>query len=251
MVLTILTGSVIGVRQARGIDASGAPKTNVSPMLAAPRATGNPAAKIRVVEFIDYQCPSCAKSAYFLDELSKRHPQDLYVEVKYFPLKSHAHGMTTAKIIECSRMQGKFWEAHKAVLLSQPLWRDLEQPRPVIDQALQAANVDTQAIDRCIADPQIERAILGERDEALRLNLRSTPTFFVNGTMIVGYIAMRAEMAKLFPDAESIQVPADNVAPPDFGAAQGQQVSTTVMKAQVLPDGTVQIGESAGGANGS
>jgi protein-disulfide isomerase len=208
-VVTVLVGGVYGVRHARGIDAKGA----AAPMLAAPRAMGNVAAATRVVEFIDYQCPSCAKSSYFLHELSKRHPQDLYVEVKYFPLRGHAHSMTTAKLVECSRMQGKFWEAHQAVFLSQPSWRDLADARPTLQLAVQAAGVNTVAADRCEQDPEIEKRILAEREEALRLGLKSTPTFFINGTMVVGFMAMQAEMIKIFPDAADIQLPADNLGP--------------------------------------
>jgi len=208
-VLTVLVGGVYGVRHARGIDAKGV----AAPMLAAPRAMGNAAAPTRVVEFIDYQCPSCAKSSFFLHELSKRHPQDLYVEVKYFPLRGHAHSMTTAKLVECSRMQGKFWEAHQAVFLSQAAWRDLADAKPTLQLAVQAAGVDTVAADRCEQDPEVEKRIMAEREEAIRLGLKSTPTFFINGTMVVGFMAMQAEMTKIFPDAADIRLPADNVGP--------------------------------------
>ncbi len=208
-VLTVLVGGVYGVRHARGIDAKGA----AAPMLAAPRAVGNASAKTRVVEFIDYQCPSCAKSSHFLHELSKRHPQDLYVEVKYFPLRGHAHSMTTAKLVECSRMQGKFWEAQQAVFLSQAAWKDLPDAEPTLRLALQAAGVDTAAADRCTQDPEVEKRIMAEREEAIRLGLKSTPTFFINGTMVVGFMAMQAEMIKVFPDAADIKLPADNLGP--------------------------------------
>ena len=220
LVVSALVGGVYGVRNARGKDAA-AP---AAAMLAAPKATGNAAAKVRVVEFIDYQCPSCAKGSYFLHELTARHPQDLYLEVKYFPLKGHAHSMTTAKLVECARMQGKFWEAHRAVFLSQPVWRDLTDAKPVLLQTVLAAGVDTAATDRCEQDPAVEQRIAAERDEALKLGLKSTPTFFINGVMIVGYQAMAAEMTKLFPDATTIVVPADNAAPPPGpNASDGSQ----------------------------
>lgn len=210
LVVFVLVGGVYGVRSARGTAAE-APK---AALLAGPKATGNASASVRIVEFIDYQCPSCAKASYFLKELAKRHPQDIFLEVKYFPLRGHAHSMTTAKLVECARMQGKFWEAHNAVFLSQPSWRDLVDAKPVLLQAVQAAGVDTAATDRCESNPAVEARITVERDEALALGLKSTPTFYINGQMVVGFQAMQAEMLKLFPDAATIVVPADNLAPP-------------------------------------
>lgn len=209
LVVCVLVGGVLGIRTARGKIAA----EPAAALLTAPKAMGNVAAKVRVIEFIDYQCPSCAKSAYFLHELAVLHPQDLYVEVKYYPLRGHAHGMETAKMVECSRAQGKFWEAHRAVFLSQPAWRDLADAKPALDQVLQAAGVDTAAVDRCTADPAIEQRIMAERQEGEKLGLKSTPTFYINGTMVVGFVAMSEEMKKFFPDAATIQVPADNTAP--------------------------------------
>lgn len=224
IVLTVLVTSVYGVRTARGRAAS-EPKAMI---LTAPRAMGNAAAQVRVIEFIDYQCPSCAKSSYFLHELSKLHPQDLYLEVKYFPLRGHAHSMTAAKLIECSRMQGKFWEAHTAVFETQPSWRDLTDAKPSLKSAVEAVGVDTAETDRCETDPAVEQRIVAERDEALKLGLKSTPTFYVNGAMIVGFQAMQAEMVKLFPDAASIVLPADNTAPASAPAVPAAPYVQTV-----------------------
>lgn len=182
-------------------------------MMAAPKAMGDVSAPVRIVEFIDYQCPSCAKSSYFLHELAKRHPQDIYIEVKYFPLRGHAHSMVAAKLVECSRMQGKFWPTHNAVMLSQPSWRDLADATAILRQAAHQSGVNMTELDRCQADPSAEQRILADRNEGLQLGLKSTPTFFINGTMIVGFQAMSAEMTKRFPDAATIVLPADNTAP--------------------------------------
>lgn len=222
LVVSVLVGGVYGVKNARGRTA----EEPIRNMMAAPKATGNASAAVRVVEFIDYQCPSCAKSSYFLHELAKRHPNDLYIEVKYFPLRGHAHSMTSAKLVECSRMQGKFWPAHQAVFLSQASWRDLADARPVLRQAAEAAGVDLAQIDRCEADPATERNILADRDEGVRLALKSTPTFFINGTMVVGFQAMSTEMTRRFPDAVSIVLPADNVASPVAAAPAAPAAGT-------------------------
>lgn len=217
VVVLALVGSVMGVKAARGKTA----EEPAAALLAVPRAKGNAAAALRVIEFIDYQCPSCAKASFFLHELVKRHPQEIYLEVKYFPLRGHAHSMTAAKLVECSRRQGKFWEAHTAVFESQPAWRDLDDARPILTQVLQAAGVDLAAADRCQSDPKTEKTVTDDREAALKLGLKSTPTFFINGEMFVGFMAMSDRLKQSFPDAASIVLPADNAGPPPIPRGYG------------------------------
>lgn len=219
LIVSALVGSVVGIRNAKGKAAEG-PQMS---LLAAPKAAGNAAARIRVIEFIDYQCPSCAKASFFLHELVKRHPQDVYLEVKYFPLNGHAHSVTSATLVECARMQGKFWEAHYALFTAQPAWRDLDDAKPVLMQALQAAGVDISDVDRCQTDPEIAKQVAAERQAALKLGLKSTPTFYINGEMIVGYMAMSEKMQQLLPDAASIVLPPDNLLPPPPAPSSGEE----------------------------
>jgi protein-disulfide isomerase len=95
-VVTALVGAVYGVRSVK----SKTSEPIAALVNAAPKMKGNPAASTRVVEYIDYQCPSCSKSSVFLHELSELHPKDLFIEVKYFPLNGHKHSMTSAKAVE-------------------------------------------------------------------------------------------------------------------------------------------------------
>ncbi len=61
-----------------------------------------------------------------------------------------------------------------------------------------------RALKGCVEDPAVKEAVLAEREEAMKLGIRLTPTFFVNGAKIEGLPAMSVELEKLFPQkAES------------------------------------------------
>jgi protein-disulfide isomerase len=75
------------------------------------RAKGNPQARVKIVEFVDFQCPACAYGLKFLRTFIEQHPNDVYVQVRYFPLTNmHHHAMISALYSECAARQGKFWE---------------------------------------------------------------------------------------------------------------------------------------------
>lgn len=90
-------------------------------------------------------------------------------------------------------------------------------------QALQAAGVDISDVDRCQTDPEIAKQVAAERQAALKLGLKSTPTFYINGEMIVGYMAMSEKMQQLLPDAASIVLPPDNLLPPPPAPSSGEE----------------------------
>src|ERR1700690_3064713 len=61
------------------------------------RSKGNPDARIKIVEFIDFQCPGCAYGITQLKTVFNEHPNDIYLQVKYFPLtQMQHHAMTSA-----------------------------------------------------------------------------------------------------------------------------------------------------------
>ena len=57
---------------------------------------GDDKAPIKVVEFIDFQCPGCALGFEYLNKKMKEHPGMIRVEVKHYPLQMHRHGFLSS-----------------------------------------------------------------------------------------------------------------------------------------------------------
>lgn len=147
---------------------------------------GNHDAPIKVIEFIDFQCPACANGARYLKQEMERRPQLIRLELKHFPLQMHQHGYVSARYAECATEQGKFWEMHDLLLARQNNWKRLADPRPAFHQMASEARIDEEKLKACVASGRPDKIIERNRIEGSGRRIRSTPTYFVNGKMVVG-----------------------------------------------------------------
>ncbi len=150
------------------------------------KVKGDPDAPLKVTEFIDFQCPACANGSKYLKEEMQRHPQLIRLELKHFPLAMHRHGFLSAQYAECAAEQGKFWQMHDLLLARQSNWKRLDDPRPAFTQMINDAQIDKQKMWACVASGRADKIIERNRLEGSGRSIRSTPTYFVNGKMVVG-----------------------------------------------------------------
>src|SRR5438552_1489630 len=88
-------------------------------------------AEITLVEFGDYQCPSCGAFHPFVKEILNRYPKQVRLEFHHFPLISiHPDSMAAAKAVEAAGEQGHYWEMHDALFESQAEWSPKPDPKP-------------------------------------------------------------------------------------------------------------------------
>src|SRR5262245_11239921 len=77
-------------------------------------------ATITLVEFGDYQCPSCGYYSPIVNEVLRRYPKDVRLEFHHFPLiQIHQFAMPAALAAEAAGEQGKFWEMHDMLYAKQ------------------------------------------------------------------------------------------------------------------------------------
>ncbi|OGX37524.1 MAG: hypothetical protein A3C36_05690 [Omnitrophica WOR_2 bacterium RIFCSPHIGHO2_02_FULL_52_10] len=160
------------------------------------KVKGNKNAPLNITEFIDFQCPACAHGAMYLKEVMEKHPGLIRLTVKHFPLAMHQHGMLSAGYAECTVEQGKFWPYHDLILSRQNNWKQLEDPRPAFEQMGKELGLDLQAIQNCLEGMAVVKTIEQSKTEGQALNIRSTPTYFVNGKMFVGQKSLEQEITK-------------------------------------------------------
>lgn len=139
---------------------------------------GNATAKIAIVEYSDYECSYCRSFfTQIFPELKKQYIDTGIVRFihKDLPLrKIHPQAMAAAMAANCAGEQGRFWEMHRALFitpnqLSAALYRNLAQELK-LDQAKFSA---------CLNNPQREREVMRDMEEATRLGITGTPSFLV------------------------------------------------------------------------
>lgn len=163
------------------------------------RAKGDLKARVRIVEFIDFQCPACADGAIKLKKIHILHPKDVRIEMKYFPLMAiHRHTMTASTYAECAGRQGKFWPMHDLLVERQTQWRDLISAEGMFTQFAREAGVEEAALRRCLASGDVEETVIRDRDLGRSLGVQSTPTYFINDKMVVGGKSLTDELNQYF-----------------------------------------------------
>ncbi len=73
---------------------------------------GNKDAKIKIVEYTDFECPYCNKSFPTIEALLAKYGNQVSLEYRSFPLSFHADAQKAAEAALCAGEQGKFWEMH-------------------------------------------------------------------------------------------------------------------------------------------
>jgi len=141
---------------------------------------GSDEAKVYLVEFADPACETCASFFPLVKKLMADNPGKIKLVMRYAPF--HKGADYFVKILEAARQQGKYWEALEVMYKSQPYWASHDNPQPqLIWQFLPKTGLDLDRIKTDMNDPEIVNLIKQDLTDAKTLNVKKTPSFFVNG----------------------------------------------------------------------
>jgi protein-disulfide isomerase len=159
------------------------------PLLATPlaRQQGDSRASVKLVEYSDFQCPSCAHAQPFVKELMETYKGTIHLYFKYYPLTMiHKNAMPAAHAAECAARQNKFWPYGELLFARQTQWAPLIDATTHYVAIAQDVKLNAAQFQACLADPTVDAEILKDAKEAERREVNATPTFFVNDERFVG-----------------------------------------------------------------
>jgi len=134
-----------------------------------------------VVEFIDPQCLPCGAFHPIMKKMYKDNYEDISLVIRYLP--NHRHSRFAVKLLEASRLQGKYTEALDAVLLNQDKWAEVNNPKPELLWTFisRIDGIDIEKIKVDIKKPIFDEMMDVDANDSRTLGVRGTPTVFVNG----------------------------------------------------------------------
>jgi protein-disulfide isomerase len=144
---------------------------------------GNPNAKLRIVEYGDFQCGACAYFHPIVQEVMEEFGDEVYFVWRHFPLSSHQFSTLAASASEAAGRQGKFWEMHDLIMRNQQTWARGMATSMFLQFARELGLNDVQ-FQQDVRSPEVLAKIQDDFNSGRQLNLRSVPTFFFNGEMI-------------------------------------------------------------------
>ncbi len=155
----------------------------------AARTKGSPHAPVTVYEMSDFQCPFC-----------KRHVDQTFpaLEKEYiatgkvrwifinFPLNIHRNAPPAAEFAMCAARDGKFWPAHDLLYRHQNDWAELPNPGTYFLGLTDSLKLPRDKMRACLESGATRSEIKDDADGALRSGAVSTPSFYIEGGMLVG-----------------------------------------------------------------
>jgi protein-disulfide isomerase len=147
---------------------------------AAEHSLGDPHAKVTLLEYGDYECPSCIQAEPLTRHLVETFGSRLRFVFRHFPLvEVHPHAELAAEAAEAAAAQGQFWPMHHRLFAQNQhlTMADLESCARSI--GLDMIRFDAEMADRIYTQRVQEHRRAGERS-----GLRSTPSFFLGGRAV-------------------------------------------------------------------
>ena len=137
---------------------------------------GGANAKVTVVEFTDFECPSCGATQPVLEEVAKEFGDKVKLVVRNFPLAQHAHAFKAAEASEAAREQGKYWE-YVAILFANQ--KALEVAR--LKEYASRLGLDRTKFDAALDSGRFSSKVKKDLADGERIGVDSTPSVFING----------------------------------------------------------------------
>jgi len=144
-------------------------------------ARGPKNAPITVIAFSDFECPFCGRVLPTLKQIEEQYAGKVRVAFKNQPLSFHPNAKPAAQAALAAHEQGKFWEYHDKLFANQ---RALD--RASLERYAQELGLDMGKFKAALDSNKFEAQVNADMSEASRLGVSGTPTFFINGRMIVG-----------------------------------------------------------------
>jgi protein-disulfide isomerase len=142
-------------------------------------------AQVTLVEFGDYQCPSCGAFHPLVQEVLHRYPTQVRLEFHHFPLVTvHPNTMLASQAVEAAGDQGKYWEMHDAVFEHQNDWSGSPNPEPIFITLATGVGLDINKFMQGLRSPEVQQRILKDVERGQEAKVEATPTFFINGEQI-------------------------------------------------------------------
>ena len=141
-------------------------------------------AKVTVVEFFDPECEGCAAFHPILQKILSEYPNDVKLVARY--MLFHGNSYPAALALEGAGKQGKYWEMYSILLERQNEWSHQDKPVTTIFEGFaKELSLDLTEFNKSYEDLTFKAALAQDVEEGKALGVRGTPTFFINGQILM------------------------------------------------------------------
>jgi protein-disulfide isomerase len=142
---------------------------------------GPNSAKVTVVLFSDFQCPFCSRAVPVLKEIEDGYKGKVKIAFKQLPLPFHDKAHLAAEAALAANEQGKFWPYHDKLFANQQAL-----DRPSLEKYAEELGLNMSKFKGALDSGKFKDKVDSDAKEGAAVGATGTPTFFINGTKVVG-----------------------------------------------------------------
>jgi protein-disulfide isomerase len=140
---------------------------------------GNAKGDVPIIEFFDYNCGYCKRAFADVAKLIDKEKQVRFI-LKELPILSKG-SEEASRVALAVKMQGKYWEFHRAMLESSGQANEASALRTA-----EKVGVDMAKLKKDMASAEVKKEIEDTRALAAKLGIQGTPHFMVGDRIIPG-----------------------------------------------------------------
>lgn len=141
-----------------------------------------------LIEYSDFQCPACSSYSGLIesldadDEFVSKIKENVTFVYRHFPLDSaHPFARIAAQAAEAAGQQGKFFEMHDLLFTNQSEWAESDKPEELFKEYATELELDMKKFQTDMMSSEIKDRIQNDYLSGLDIDVRGTPTFYLNG----------------------------------------------------------------------
>lgn len=143
-------------------------------------ATSSP--EVTVVEFSDFNCPSSRNMYSKIRRMGAKYEDKVKIVFRDYPITTE-ESMLLSLAANCAGDQDLFWSMHDKLFQNQGEIESEQLPR-----IAERIGADKQEFQRCLEQEKFSSKIARNLQDGADMNIKGTPTLFINGYKISGDI---------------------------------------------------------------
>jgi len=144
-------------------------------------AKGPADAPITLVEFADFQCPYCRRAHPVVSRVLMEYKDEIRYVFRDYPLGFHKRAVPASVAAYCANEQDKYWDYYESLKVMVGDLSDTDLRKRATDMGL-----NMEDFGACMASGRYEPQVNAGFEDGQALGVTGTPTFFINGRMLIG-----------------------------------------------------------------
>ena len=151
---------------------------------------GDPNAKVKVIEFADFQCPYCGlywkqlEPTIIKDYVNTGKIQYIYHPFSFLGSGSWDESVKSSEAAYCANDQGKFWEYRSMLYANQNGENQGAFKEANLIAFAEAINLDMKVFKQCLSDGTHNAEVTASTKSASDYGATFTPSFLVDGNIV-------------------------------------------------------------------